>query len=521
MVTIKVYSPNVNCDRQHLLKYDELPSIQNVIYTETGQSFNGWNTIILDCSYDVVKRSRLISMLIDGMNNNNEIYCLIKNIVPIRNDKTLITFENDVWMNEKSEIRLGEQNYIYEMSVFDPDYPWKPINARDYYFNRHTVLFQNSISKWYIVILYHNSERNEDMVYYIESDKNACFPFYDWGFMNHMNEINVDTNGIISIYLSPYSFNVNPDANIAPHWKFEFTETGTLYEYTCYSTYFDKFINYNSAYTAKSDSIVVGSTPLYGKCITDMVGSIIWTAPLNYFGTYPIGIYADLSYNSFMWRGYVDHDSIENRFSIECIDIGFFLDYFQQYNNIEKAYNHQVRDAQLEKQLIQNLGNVVSSGINTGVMGALGGIGGLGFAAGATGAAINTAVDYAATSQYNNKLEKIEEHQAKIQYDMLGSNVMSFQKFLYNNSYPAIEDRNIDDASKNSVYNSQYGYYNRITYNCRVKASDLMNIIQVQRPRFISGDFDFIGISEKDALQLNSRFKAGVNFVNWTGAYND
>ena len=77
-------------------------------------------------------------------------------------------------------------------------------------------------------------------------------------------------------------------------------------------------------------------------------------------------MFLDVSYGSCFWNGIVGapqthSQDVENRFTIPCIDLGYFLDYYQQYSNIQRGYNTELRQAQLEKQLIDGVGDVVAS----------------------------------------------------------------------------------------------------------------------------------------------------------------
>lgn len=74
----------------------------------------------------------------------------------------------------------------------------------------------------------------------------------------------------------------------------------------------------------------------------------------------------------------------------------------------------------------------------------------------------------------------------------------------------------VDDAS----YNSKAVFGNTTddlltTYNCRIASSDAMAILRTNPPKYLSGDFDFSAIPLKDALQMNARFKTGIEFVSW------
>lgn len=509
MVTVKIFNSNVNCDRYHLLRYGEYPTNTEIAHTETGDAFNGFESVIVNCNADVIENSRLAALNIDGFNNNNDLYFLITGITPITNNKTKIDIEYDVWMNKREVLRLGEKNFLYESSMLRNDYPFSDIEAREYYFVKTNELFSDQITEHNIIMVYHNSQNNADMIYWIKTPLSG-FPFYNPQLLIIFGNLGIDTNNIVSIYLSPFPLFASNQ------WQSEYSST----DFVIQSIPYDGFIMLADGWKHEN-SYPLLATPVKRSVITDMLGAIVWTAPYSKNGTFKITAMPDISYSVMKWNCYVDTDTIENRFTIQCVDLGYFLDYYQQYTNLQKGYNAEIRQAQLEKQLYQNMGNMVSSGVNTGVMGSLGGSAKAGFAGGIAGSAISTAVDYVATADYNRKLEKIEDKQAKMQYDVISTNVLAFQPFFNGSTHPSIYTKIPDDASLNSAFNSLNGNYRRIRYNCKIKMTDIYDMIVNTKPVFISGDFDFIRISERDAMQLNARFKAGINFVNWTGAYGD
>lgn len=510
MVIINFFSRNVRHDRYNLLKYGINPDTNEIIYTETGNAFNGFDKpFIVDVSYDTIKNCRLCSIILDGMNNNNPIYCLIDDIKITRSNKCAVYLEVDAWLQYRSDLDIGLDNSLFQCTKV-LNYSYRDFSAD--YKVIEKVSSINACTKWNILFVYHDSSSNVDKIYLIRSPK-AQFPFYSTEVMNLFNTANIDTNNIMAIYFSP--FNVDPT-----YWVTVSTITSLEVYYLDYNTFLVR--QYDSLDANKfQETINVVSDYRTKTIITDMNGSIVWQAQRKDNGTRFLNGKLDITYDHCSWLiGITDDANITEqtspnlRFVIDCVNLAFFLDYYQQYQNLQKSFNADLRQAQLDKQLIDGLGNTIASSVNMGSMSAVGGSIGAGMVGGAVGGLAQTGISYFATMDYNKKVENIENRQAKVQYDTISSSNDGFLSFLTGEITPSIYTMSVDSESINSQTDANGQPY--LTYNCRIKTTDVNNLLKVSNPDYISGDFEFTSISEKDAIQLNTRFKHGINFVNWT-----
>jgi hypothetical protein len=254
-----------------------------------------------------------------------------------------------------------------------------------------------------------------------------------------------------------------------------------------------------------------------------MTGGVVWSSVKDDDGIRYLNYRLDLRYDGCDWLFSVTTSanalalSPNKRFAISCIELGYFLDYYQNYQNTMKQYNRDMRKAQLDKQLTENIGGIVSSTTSGAIGGAIAGATPLGAVAGAVGGITSTVASYYATSDYNKKLDVIEERQALVQYDTCLANTNTFMPFISGESEPCTNLVTIDTASqKADYYNGNTPY---LRYNCRIRDGDLLQLMNSYAPLYLSGDFDFVGINTDMAKQLNERFKHGVYFVKWSGTY--
>lgn len=510
---VEVFSSYVNVDRYHLLRFDNWVHNEDIIYEENGCAFNGfYNPLILNVSADVVCNSRLLALTLLNVNNSSRVFYLITNVEYITNNKCRVYIEYDAWMNLKSIVRYGEQNNLFQCSDVLTNYPYSDVHADYFTYEKITNIFECRM--WNYIIFYHNSSDNFDYVYIIKTPKfiNDFLP-YSQEMVELMEDFGIDTNSIISMYMSPFDIDTS---DIPVHPREGMNVYFTIYNYFVYYESLRPLVGtYGYTYS-----------PFSKMVITDANGASVWMNNRQTVGNLETKLYLDLTYSYCMWTGYIGEDLPHTRFSIQCLNLGFFMDYFQQYQNLEKDYNHSVRMAQLDLQIQEGIGDTIAAGTWHGTssgmsMSPAGGkvavpqTATLGLAGGLVGGAIQTAISGVATNEYYNKLERIETKKAKLQYDMISSNTSGFFKFLTGQTTPAIYTMFVD------VFNY---YANReimstvavaLDYNCHIHGSSLQNLIEIIQPNYISGDFDFIGINEEYAIQLNSRFKHGVNFVNW------
>lgn len=508
--TINFFSNAVKHDRYNLLKYGLTPNTSDIIYTESGNAFNGFDKpYIVDVSYDTIKNCRLCSIVLDEMNNNNPIYCLINDIRILRSNKCMVYLEVDAWLNYRSDFNLGKDNTLFQCTK-ELNYSYRDFSAD--YKVIEKVSSINACTKWNIIMMYHDSTNNLDRIYLFQTPKNQ-FPFYSTEVMTFLNTANLDTNNIMSIYLSP--FDIDPT-----YWVTVSTTTSLNVYYLVYNEFIVR--QYDSLDANKfTTSINVVSNFKTKTVITDMNGSIVWQSQRKDNGTKYLNALLDITYDRCGWNFAITDSNNESkqtspnlRFVVDCVNLAFFLDYYQQYQNLQKSFNADLRQAQLDKQLLDGLGNTIASSVSMGSMSAVGGNVGAGMVGGAIGGLAQTGLSYYATMDYNKKVENIDNRQAKVQYDTITSSNDSFLAFLTGEIEPSIYTLSVDNesiASQTNINNQPY-----LTYNCRIKETDLNNLLRTTNPDYISGDFEFLFINVKDALQLNTRFKHGVNFVNWT-----
>lgn len=530
-VKVEIFESSVNCDRYHLLKpHGNIPNPNNqnstVEYTESGSAFNGFgNGFILNTNYENIKDSRILASSITGINNGNRVFYLINSVQPIRNNKSFVTVEYDAWLNNRSTVSIGKLNTLFQCSRYLTSYPASDVVKRFYKYNKVSDLITSSY--WNIIIFYHNSgseqqtpNENVDYVYMIRTPKSSnFFPMYSQELLNFIELANLDTHNIVSIYLSP--FDLDYTNGTYSNWVSVYNEHGLDIHYMVYNAFILE--NMVKEFTT---SINVVADPRQKTVITDSLGAVVWTANRDMVGTKTVSMFLDISYGFCQFCGCVGSDTIENRFTIQCIDLGFVLDYYQQYQNIQKSYNASIRQAQLDKQLIDGVGDVVASTLWHGTSSAnpnsttslgLGATSPMAMAGGAIGGAIQVGMQYISTSEYNKKATRAESRQARVQYDTISSNTMTFGRFVKGQTKPGVYTMVMDAQSTYAEYHDTLNYYNSLDYNCHIYKDDLESLIlnTDNPPIFISGDFDFCNIGEPYGIQLNSRFKHGIEFVDW------
>lgn len=505
-MTIGIYSSGVNCDRYHLL-HSAASIDQSPVYTESGLSFNGFDKpVIINTSIETVFDSRIGYVQIPDFNNGNPVYCLIDSIKPITKNKCAVYMEPDAWMNYRNKSIVGMNNYIFE-TTREIDYPYYDMVSKEKII-QSSVDLENSTT-YNILMLYHDSTLNNDYVYFFAFYKIYGFGFYSDKFFTALQTLNIDSNDIIGIYFSPF--------DVGSYF------TNLVYEdspmtFQVYNRQYGSFISV-ALQDPKYSTFQIVDNYCTKTMITDMTGSPVWTSIREDNGSKTLYRRIDLRYDGCIWNCSINtgssqiQESPNKRFAISCISLGFFVDYYQEYQNTQKSYNSELRKAQLDKQLIDNIGSIVSSTTSGAIGGMIGGSGPLGAVAGLSGGVANTLTSYYSTSDYNRKLEIIEDRQAKIQYDTLVSGSNSFFGYLMGETIPRMNIITIDSYSENSdFFNTNVPF---IKYNCRIRQSDLSNLLS-NSPLYLSGDFDFINMNVEMSDQLNSRFKHGVYFVNWT-----
>lgn len=514
--TVTIYDKSVKCDRYHLLKPQSDIDINNntSIYTENGNAFNGiGNYIILNKPYDVLKYSRLCKVSLNGF---VPFYGLINKVVPIRNNKSAIEIEPDAWLNNRDNISSGDFNTLFETTKFLSNYPFYDTSAKFKWFSNFQPLF-NETHCPYIVMVY-RQERNEelqlaqmDYVYLGSSNSRIdTFDFYD--FMRYIYN-NLDSNSIVAIYLSPFPLPGFSSSDIV------FGNENSFNIKRQWLPYIQHMVKQHPIHK----QLTIVNDPVKKSCILDMNGAIVWQSEFKDVGNRYLTARLDISYDTCQWICNISgaYDGIEespnNRFSIQCNPIPFFADYYQYYQNLQRSFTAEKRKAQLEKQLVDGVGDTIASSLwhgtssaspradSTANIAALGGL---------VGGLIQTGLNYYSTSDLNTKLDNIENRQAQMQYDTLNSTGSSIGNYYVKNSVPFHAYLNVDFASQyaNTTYSSI-----TIKYNCPIRKTDLDLMLNDtdENPEYLKGDFDFIQIPIQDSLQLNSRFKHGVSFVDW------
>lgn len=540
---IEIFSDDIKCDRYHLLAPDQVAYIEqeDIVHTEEGKAFTGFdNDFIINNNYDVVKNSRMARITLSGMNIKNDveqpIYCLINDIQPLRNDKTYISLEPDSWMNYRKDFALGHNNTLYESTDLLDDYPYHDYtgNYKEFVISGYDVnLFPNN--KFNILVLRHRESRlpdtegtgdignpDEDWVYYLKTTDNFYMSL--WSLFQYFYNNYIDTNEIVAIYLSPFELNMGSDNPI------EITQNELLFVKKL------EVLQYEWSQPNKvlSQNIDIFYTPWSKTVITDMSGATIWQSLPKDAGEKKIIARLEISFDECKWNCFItDSDSTEKictdpsrKFSEICNNISFFADYYQQYQNLERNFNIQKRNAQYDKQQLDAIGDVVASTLWHGTSSGQPQKGGKGLTAAlpqssaiATGGAaiggiVQIGIQNYSLGEYNKKLDDIENRQAKIQYDKYNSVGNSVLEFVTGATKPRLMSMVVDDET---IYSKSIFGGNKVTYNCGIHDRDLYDILTDTEGihSYISGDFDFIKIPLRDALQLNARFKTGVEFVSW------
>ena len=505
-VKVEIFKSSLDYDRYHIMPINHNdPSDQDVLYTEQGNAFNGFYApLILDVSYDVIKNSKMLRITLDGINNNNPLYGLISEIRYLRSDKTAVYYELDSWMNYRTSFDISYQNKIYQTTA-DIDYPFI---ARSGSFKKITLKYKMfEPTDYHVIILYHDQQNNSEGVYYC-----VCSNWYDIYFIfGQITPIDgFDSNNVLGIWLSPFDLN-ECIPTVFNNQSIVSTTGLTIYK-GAYSSLTRYFITHS-----KQVTVSITNNDIVQDCVLDMTGSIVWKSEFKDNGSRYFMSCLDLDYDQCVWNCFIgtgnvltDQNSPNNRFGISCLSIGFLADYYQEYENLSKSFNKELRQAQLEKQLIDGIGNVATSTVNMGVVGGMSGNVGSGAVAGGIGSAVSLAVGQFSTIDYNNKMESIENRQARMQYDIKMGSSENLLNFLIGCSKPCIATISCDDESIRSY---EIDTNTRIkNYNCGIKRTDLINLLNAH-PLFISGDFDFIDIPNSDIKQLKERFAHGVNFI--------
>ena len=362
---------------------------------------------------------------------------------------------------------------------------------------------------------------DEDWLYYF---KTPDFYMGMWTLFHQFYVNNIDTNEIISVYLSPFELDLDPET--------AWIHVGNDYLWRLRLDAFQT-INVNKVYT---NNIIVNNNQYEKTCILDMNGNIVWQSEYKDIGEKTVVARLDIGFDDCKWDCFIrDRTSTSkveyspnNRFSIVCNPVSFFADYYQQYINLERSYNVEKRNAQYDKQQLDAIGDVVASTLWHGTSSGQPTKGGKGISqffpqssaiatgGAAIGGTIQIAFESYSLGEYNKKITDIENRQAKIQYDKYNAIGSSLMNFVCGNTKPCYMNLRVDDAT----YNSKAVFGNTTddlltTYNCRIASSDAMAILRTNPPKYLSGDFDFSAIPLKDALQLNARFKTGIEFVSW------
>lgn len=508
-LVVSVYGEEVQCDRYHLLRPNStVTSIP--IYVETGVAFNGFDQpVILNVPMTTIYNSRIIKIQSPDILNNRRIYCLVTQMKAITKNKCAVSLELDAWMtySYKEDRIIGLNNTIFESSEVI-DYPYYDMVAKDKIITK-SVNIEDSVI-FNVLMLYHDAVSNNDDVYFFAYYRINGFGFYSQKFVTALQSLNLDANNIIGIYFSPFDLN---------SYFTQMVYEDSPMTFQVYKRDYNSFMTYSNS-APKYNSFQIVDDYYHRTVITDMTGSPVWTSIREDAGTKVLVRRIDLRYDGCVWDCSMSPSSSttvvtspNKRFGISCVSLGYFLDYYQQYQNTQKSYNSELRKAQLDKQLMDNIGGIVSSTMSGGIGGAIGGSAPAGAVAGAIGGISNTVLSYYSTAEYNEKLEVIEDRQAKIQYDSLIAGSNTFFPYLVGETMPAINIIRIDEASeKAGFYDNSTPY---IRYNCRIRPSDLSELIFENTPFYLSGDFDFIGMNVGMANQLNERFRHGVNFVTW------
>lgn len=538
-VTVELFKGSVKCDRYHLLyKSDSVnDSSYYMAYTESGNAFNGFfNPIILNTDYDTIKNSRIGRITIKGMNTHlvngvlveQPIYFLINSINSIRNNKTEITIEPDAWLNYRGQISIGYDNTLFKASKLIDTLPYYDFNGKYKYFHNMTPL-ENDFSR-HVILLYHSSVSDTDYVMLIDAIAEPTFYLFLQKLWRVLKRWDIDTNEVISISISPFNISSTLESGLTDITTNLDREDGVLVYSETLEIFNNVCIN-NPTY--KQVNIVCN--PYEKTVITDMNTSIVWQAVHMNNGTKYLKYILNVSCNMVYWdcviqdtnaNNYIEK-SPNNRFSIICNSISFFADYYQQYMNTEKSFNYQKRQAQLDKQLLDGIGDTIASTLwhgtssgapakgATGIASVVPATSAIAMAGAAVGGVVQTGIEWYSTDNYYKRLNDIENRQAKVQYDKLIATSDSLLGFAVGYSYPSIGLLKVDQETVNSRYTFGQPL---IDYNCRVSDIVVRDLIlnETVPTNYVTGDFDFRGIPLTDAIQLNQRFKTGVNFTQWS-----
>lgn len=273
----------------------------------------------------------------------------------------------------------------------------------------------------------------------------------------------------------------------------------------------------------------------YGtSVITNMTGGIVWQAEHKDVGNKEIVARLDISFDECKWNCFVRNLNSDEKictdptrkFTIVCNPISYFADYYQQYQNLERSFNTEKRNAQYDKQQLDAIGDVVASTLwhgtssgqptkgDGGKFSMMPKSAGVAIAGAALGGTVQVAIQSYSLGEYNKKLSDIENRQAKLQYDKYNALGNSVMDFVVGGSVPRMYIMDIDVESSHDITTLR-----NITYNSGITSTDAEDLFlnsQIAPPKYLSGDFDFYKIPLKDGIQLNARLKTGVEFVLWS-----
>ena len=525
-MTIRVFSTKVKCDRYHLLKplldADIYEDDGTLAYEESGNAFNGFNEeIILNVNYDVIKNSRICKMIINGMNNNVGIYALINTVRPIRNNKTAITVEPDAWMLYRDYgFEPTTLNTIYE-STAQLGIPFYEYVGKYKSIEPVVDLFTIEQNKIPIIMVYHQSNIDQTNLYIMKirpTQVNART------IMLFCDRHNLDSNQVKDIYVSPFDVQV-PGGSYSTVINDDIL--GNVYLIGIESLNYFYYTEYYH-----TQRIYIENTPTFKTCITDMRGAIVWQSQDKYNGYKFLNAKLCIGEDFCNWVCYLSDTQgvfgtdISCLFTMENLNLSFYADYYDMYFNLEKSFNAQKRQAQLDKQVLDGIGDTVASTLwhgtssgapkkdATGIAKYFPATSMIATAGAAVGGAVQTYIEWYATDEYNKKINDIEDRQARMQYDSLVATGNSPFSFLIGTTKPRVCQLCIDTLSEDShKYNNELIY----KYDCNIPQgmlSDLLND-EDRNPSYLSGDFEFLKMSYLESIQLNERFKHGVEFVRW------
>lgn len=241
--------------------------------------------------------------------------------------------------------------------------------------------------------------------------------------------------------------------------------------------------------------------------LRDHRGNVIFTA--EYGVTYRvtgIKLLVSLESISLMFemtdnRGYVKTVTMPTE------SIPVVIDSWAEYSFRQRAIDKEMRNIQMNKQLISEVGQAIGSAFNTSAFGAVGGVGGKGSAGmGAqslVGGLISAGVNYGVNAYFSPKEQEQIDKSYKYANDMLSNyGDFSYQellsaKFGIVKMLPDCRDNNVNDIAT-------YGY----PVNISVESFD--NYIRTGK---IQADVELLDIDSMWASQIQSRFSNGVDLV--------